>query len=61
MESTDNTVTGRRRRRDHDRRLKAEFEQLLVIEFDVLFDIDIELDEDSVRIRLVDGLFNDND
>lgn len=54
MGPNDNLEHGRRRRPRRNKKLKATFEQLLALEFDIIFDVDIELDEDSVNIRLVE-------
>lgn len=52
MGPIDNVDRDRRRRKD--RKLKARFDQLLRVRFTVIFDIDVELDEDSVEIIVVD-------
>ena len=44
----------RDRRRRKDRKLKARFTKLLRVRFTVIFDVDVELDEDSVEIIVVD-------
>ncbi|MGB4006919.1 MAG: hypothetical protein WBI32_06055 [Halanaerobiales bacterium] len=51
MGPIDNVERGRRRHK----KLKAKFDQLLRIQFVVIFDVDVELDEDSVEVTLVDN------
>ncbi|NLJ83575.1 MAG: hypothetical protein GX336_01525 [Halanaerobiaceae bacterium] len=56
MGPIDNVERDRRRRRD--KKLKARFDQLLRVRFTVVFDVDVELDEDSVEIIIIDNNTN---
>ncbi len=46
----------RRRRRDNKRcrPTKGSCENILLVQFDVMYDIDVEIDEDSVEIEVLD-------
>ncbi len=39
-----------------DNKVKCSFEQLLCVEFDVIFDLDIEIDRDSIEVTCGDGI-----
>ncbi len=52
-----------RRRPNHDSKVKCSFAQLLCVEFDVIFDLDLEIDRDSIEVTCGDGIpgpFNSN-
>lgn len=47
---------GRRRRPDKKRRCPkpGSCENLLLVQFDVIYDVDVEIDEDSIEVEVLD-------
>ena len=44
------------RRPGHSKKAECSFTQLLCVEFDVIFDVDLEIDQDSIEVSCGDGV-----